>query len=184
MGAGPIASPGPEGASPKWGFVLQEGPLTIFVTLAYRQGRVERVCREIGRQLRCIVLNRRLQHRWSIALPMVRRLLSCPGARSACSRASQLGQDCLRRIPHNGSVPPRTRDQCSSCEYWCNPSLALTVTRSPRWNASWYHGEGLHRASAVQSSAALHEAEDASHLAPFPLGAIPSPTVALSAVTI
>jgi hypothetical protein len=47
---------------------------------ARANGRVERVCsnlKEIGRQLRCIVLNRRLQHKWSIALPMVQRLLSC-----------------------------------------------------------------------------------------------------------
>ena len=50
------------------------------VTLAYRpqaNGRVERVCKEIGRHLRYIVLDRRLQHRWSIALPMVQRLLNC-----------------------------------------------------------------------------------------------------------
>jgi hypothetical protein len=44
------------------------------VTLAYRpqaNGRVERVCKEIGRHLRYIVLDRRLQSRWSIALPIV-----------------------------------------------------------------------------------------------------------------
>ena len=50
------------------------------VTLAYRpqaNGRVERVCKEIGRHLRYIVLDRRLQDKWSIALPMVQRLLNC-----------------------------------------------------------------------------------------------------------
>ena len=49
------------------------------VTLAYRpeaNGRVERVCKEVGRHLRFICLDRRIEGQWSVMLPIVQRVLN------------------------------------------------------------------------------------------------------------
>ena len=58
--------------------------LCRLVTLAFRpqaNGQIERVCKEIGRRLRHIVLDRRCQHRSSSACPSARpilqRVLNC-----------------------------------------------------------------------------------------------------------